>query len=522
MGIQGEGAYAQVIKCVNVNTSEVVAIKIHKGQDEESFQHELEIIQAVRALDPDKKNIVRFIEVFRSDCLACMAFEMLDRSLLDLMDERNGLPLSLNEIRPITHQILVALEALNSIGIMHRDLKPNNIMLVNHREEPFRIKVIDFGMALPIWRREDTEIIQNLSYRAPEVNLGLPLSEAVDMWSVGCIMAHLYFGYSLFPYKCPYNWMETVLCLLGWPSNEMLLAGKYSRKFFIFDPGIGWRLRTPGEYRKENHVKRVFSGVSCYNLECEVVNGRVKQNDLEYKDRMVFLDLLKSCLQLEAQNRIIPSDALTHHYVTMVHMVDSLETSSYGDNALDLMVVSPLDNLDETTGPLNSETSNKECDSLGDFSKHFVTKSSPLETWRESSRSQTSETNPDEESDCGWGYSKFSHANKPKHDCSHKSSTATAPCNDGVTEQCSLSKTKEMDSLRNTGGTGSIDKATADVGQTDGAAASVPSNFSNKSAINPMDKDDVKMSPEEAPQKNIFQKARNIFRRVWEWVDTGR
>nr|XP_043907050.1 homeodomain-interacting protein kinase 1-like isoform X2 [Solea senegalensis] len=223
MDFQGEGTYGQVIKCSNLHTSEVVAVKIHK-QDQQSFMRELKVLEVVRALDPDKMNIVRFIEYFRSGSLHCMAFEMLDRSLCDLMDERNGLPLSLNEIRPVTHQLLVALEALNNIGIMHRDLKLDNIMLVNHKYEPFRIKVIDFGFALPIWQGMDPEIIQNLSVRAPEVNLGLPLSEAVDMWSVGCIMAHLYFGYSLFPFKCVYNWMETMLCLLGWPSHEMLIA----------------------------------------------------------------------------------------------------------------------------------------------------------------------------------------------------------------------------------------------------------------------------------------------------------
>ncbi|KAG7504300.1 homeodomain-interacting protein kinase 2-like [Solea senegalensis] len=468
MDFQGEGTYGQVIKCSNLHTSEVVAVKIHK-QDQQSFMRELKVLEVVRALDPDKMNIVRFIEYFRSGSLHCMAFEMLDRSLCDLMDERNGLPLSLNEIRPVTHQLLVALEALNNIGIMHRDLKLDNIMLVNHKYEPFRIKVIDFGFALPIWQGMDPEIIQNLSVRAPEVNLGLPLSEAVDMWSVGCIMAHLYFGYSLFPFKCVYNWMETMLCLLGWPSHEMLIAGKYSNFFFVLEMTEGWRLKSPHEFLEEANVECVYTGVSCFDLDYEVENSKVIQNELEYRDRMAFLDILKCCLHLEAQHRINPSKALTHHFVTMVHMVDALETSSYGNMALNLMIVSPLDNLEESESP-------------------------------------STETYDDEDSESFWDYLNHSHTKIPSHAKSCKSPHAFYS---GLKDTADLA----IEEL------GTCDRGSDDCGPTDGAVGSISPNTGDVTAVRPVD---VNTCPEGGPRRSLFQKTRNVFRRLWQHVVSGK
>uniref|UniRef100_A0A665UIN9 Protein kinase domain-containing protein n=1 Tax=Echeneis naucrates TaxID=173247 RepID=A0A665UIN9_ECHNA len=162
-----------------------------------------------------KKNIVRFIDSFRYHHHSCLAFEMLDMSLWDLVNKREWEPLSLNEIRPVTRQLLVAFEALESIGIMHTDLKPDNVMLVNHKDQPFRIKLIDFGLAIHTSEAKIGMRMQATSYRAPEVNLGLPLTESVDMWALGCVMAFLYFGANLFPGSCPYHWMKTVVHLVG-------------------------------------------------------------------------------------------------------------------------------------------------------------------------------------------------------------------------------------------------------------------------------------------------------------------
>ncbi|KAK2847481.1 hypothetical protein Q5P01_010480 [Channa striata] len=204
----GKGAFGTVAKCLNVATGNLVAVKIPKKGNEDILKDEIAILKVVQALDPDKKNIVKFIEYFRFQELSCLVFEMLDKSLWDLMNERNWAPLSLNEIRTITQQVLVAFDALKGLGILYCDLKFDNIMLINHSKQPLKIKLIDFGLALPESKVKLGMIMQHLTYRAPEVTLGLPLTTAIDMWSLGCNLAHMYFGSPLFPNNCEYNWMK--------------------------------------------------------------------------------------------------------------------------------------------------------------------------------------------------------------------------------------------------------------------------------------------------------------------------
>uniref|UniRef100_A0A665TSX5 Protein kinase domain-containing protein n=1 Tax=Echeneis naucrates TaxID=173247 RepID=A0A665TSX5_ECHNA len=283
LDFNGEGCFGKVAKCRNLITKELVAVKIHKETEEGAVEWEVEMLETVGALDPDKSNIVKFLDHFTWNVSSCLAFEMLDISLWDLLWKRQE-PLTLNEIRPITQQLLVAFEALKRIGIMHTDLKPDNIMLVNHSQQPFKIKVIDFGLALPSSEVEVGTEMQAPSFRAPEVTLGLPLSEAVDMWAVGCVLGFLYFATNLFPGVCPYN----------------------------------------QEYE---------------NLEDAIMTYPPKTDDVEDKDRREFFDLLSCCLNPNYDLRITPREALKHNFVTMAHLRDDLAASSYTEDALQLMSI---------------------------------------------------------------------------------------------------------------------------------------------------------------------------------------
>lgn len=99
-------------------------------------------------------------------------------------------------IRRFAVQCLTALRFLRRLRIIHCDLKPENILLRHPSKSA--ITVIDFGSSC----FEDEKVytyIQSRFYRSPEVMLGLPYSTAIDMWSLGCILAELYTGYPLFP-----------------------------------------------------------------------------------------------------------------------------------------------------------------------------------------------------------------------------------------------------------------------------------------------------------------------------------
>lgn len=101
------------------------------------------------------------------------------------------------------YQTLRALKAMHSANVLHRDLKPSNLLLNANCD----LKVCDFGLARSAASQEDnsgfmTEYVATRWYRAPEIMLTFKeYTKAIDVWSVGCILAEMLSGKPLFPGK---------------------------------------------------------------------------------------------------------------------------------------------------------------------------------------------------------------------------------------------------------------------------------------------------------------------------------
>ncbi|KAM7393737.1 hypothetical protein PAMP_020587 [Pampus punctatissimus] len=102
-------------------------------------------------------------------------------------------------------ELSTALLHLKALEIMHADLKPENIMVVDRRQEPLQVKIIDFGLALHVSNAVQGSCVQSLWYRAPEVMLGLAFMEPIDMWSLGLVAAEIALGFPLFPGNHEYD-----------------------------------------------------------------------------------------------------------------------------------------------------------------------------------------------------------------------------------------------------------------------------------------------------------------------------
>uniref|UniRef100_A0A3B3CEJ9 Protein kinase domain-containing protein n=1 Tax=Oryzias melastigma TaxID=30732 RepID=A0A3B3CEJ9_ORYME len=281
----GEGTFGKVVKCRDLLTDKHVAIKIMKRNDE--GEEEIKALTELSKINADAYNLVNFVEWFRYKSDICIVFEMLDKNFNDLMKDRQSSPLDLKEVRAIAWQLIVALKGLKKLNLVHCDIKPDNIMLVDHILKPFRLKLIDFGLAEKTKNLKKGTPMQNRMFRAPEVILGLPLDESLDMWTVGYILAFLYSGYYIHPWDCEYNTIRSI---------KTKAPVKDYRTFWHFDN---------------------FKKIHC--------------DKMKAKEEEQFVDLLKQMLEMDPKKRISPDGALQHPFFNLKKM--NPKTTKPQDNA---------------------------------------------------------------------------------------------------------------------------------------------------------------------------------------------
>uniref|UniRef100_A0A3P9J7S4 Protein kinase domain-containing protein n=1 Tax=Oryzias latipes TaxID=8090 RepID=A0A3P9J7S4_ORYLA len=309
----GEGGFGKVAKCSKLWSLEYYAVKIMKISRE--GQKEFETMKLIQDLDPDENHLIKMYECFTYRKMTCIVYELLEVNFHDsLMNEQQLVPLCY--IRVIAQQLLKALKALKSIGVAHCDIKLDNIMFKDL--DDMNVKLIDFGLAV-----ETNEILtgtkmQVTQFRAPEVILGLPLDESVDMWALGMVLACVYCGYYLFLSSTEYETIRAMVHIFGLPEADVLHRANYKDAFFTRDNG-DWRLCTPEEYTEitGNRV-RYMNPVIDFDAMTDKHRNMYEMHDDD--DHKAFIDLLKRMLEVNPQHRITPSQALEHDFITMKHL----------------------------------------------------------------------------------------------------------------------------------------------------------------------------------------------------------
>ncbi|XP_053280229.1 homeodomain-interacting protein kinase 1-like [Pleuronectes platessa] len=305
----GNGAYGMVIQCRNVTTGETVALKIIESLwDIDYAQVEEVILQNMKKLNSDRFNIVRLYESFFYKEHYCLVFELLDMDLQKFKRISPGQHLQLKQIRPILQQLATALDFLNSTGIIHADLKPDNIMLVDHVRQPLKVKVIDFGISFDDPEEMLGQNVQTLWYRAPEILYQDHFSGKIDVWSLGCIAAELSMGKPLFRSKDEDDLMGKIAVAQRDPRHEGNLL-----------PHAFWpRSWMEGRFMGDHPVW--FQDVQA-----------------EFCDLQCFMDLMTQMLMMSQYKRITPGRILQHPFITMSHLQGSYKNSLYLKSCKDLM-----------------------------------------------------------------------------------------------------------------------------------------------------------------------------------------
>jgi len=222
----GEGTYGVVYKAKDLTTGKIVALKKIRleAEDEGVPSTAIREISLLKELDDD--NIVRLLNIVHADTKLYLVFEFLDVDLKRYMDQitKQRQLLSSPIVKQFTKQLLNGLHYCHAHRILHRDLKPQNLLI----DANGNLKLADFGLArafgIPL--RTYTHEVVTLWYRAPEVLLGSRhYSTAIDMWSVGCIMAEMVMsGLPLFPGDSEIDQIFKIFKILGTP-NETTWPG---------------------------------------------------------------------------------------------------------------------------------------------------------------------------------------------------------------------------------------------------------------------------------------------------------
>jgi len=218
----GEGTYGVVYKARDTGTNQIVALKKIRleAEDEGVPSTAIREISLLKELKDD--NIVRLLDIVHADQKLYLVFEFLDVDLKRYMENgnSNGDPIPLHMVKKFTYQLNSGLLYCHSHRILHRDLKPQNLLI----DKEDNLKLADFGLAraFGIPMRTYTHEVVTLWYRAPEVLLGSRhYSTSIDMWSVGCIFAEMVMqGAPLFPGDSEIDQIFKIFRILGTPNEE--------------------------------------------------------------------------------------------------------------------------------------------------------------------------------------------------------------------------------------------------------------------------------------------------------------
>ncbi|CAF0893596.1 unnamed protein product [Adineta ricciae] len=217
MGKLGGGTYGDVFRVRHRTTGEIYALKQIRDEHEANGMPATAMREVAILKQLSHENIIQLFDVFLTDERCFLLLEHMDEDLKRYLDRSR--PLDRRIIKNFMHQLFEAVFYCHKHRIIHRDIKPHNI-LVNSEG---RIKMCDFGLAraFTIPMKVYTHEIVTLWYRAPEILLGsLTYGTPVDTWSLGCIFGEMYQGWPLFHGDSEIDQIFQIFKVLGTPNEE--------------------------------------------------------------------------------------------------------------------------------------------------------------------------------------------------------------------------------------------------------------------------------------------------------------
>ncbi|CAG9311350.1 unnamed protein product [Blepharisma stoltei] len=215
----GGGLHGEIRKCKHRRTQEARVVKIipKEGQDSDQNNSVLNQVNTLKALD--HPNILKMIDFFEAKTEYFLVLEYLEGG--DLCDKiTSGMSFSEKQACSAMKQILSGVSYMHSRRLVHRDMKPDNILIVNPEEsDNFSLKIIDFDLVARCQKGMMLkEIVGTVDYMAPEVFDG-NYNEKCDVWSCGVIL------YTLLDGTLPFTGKNTTALINSIKKGKFPMAG---------------------------------------------------------------------------------------------------------------------------------------------------------------------------------------------------------------------------------------------------------------------------------------------------------
>mmetsp|Transcript_31030 Transcript_31030/g.70985 ORF Transcript_31030/g.70985 Transcript_31030/m.70985 type:complete len:409 (+) Transcript_31030:128-1354(+) len=292
----GQGAYGVVCSGADKQKGEDVAIKkIENGFEHLTFaKRTLRELRVLRHLSHE--NVIGVREVFfPGSILKCtdiyVVTELMETDLASVL--KSPQPVTDEHCQFFLYQIVRGIKYIHSAGLIHRDLKPRNLLVNSNCD----LKICDFGLARGVFNEEVfqnspmTEYVCTRWYRATEVLCSWPdYGKASDIWSIGCIFAEMIRRKPLFPGRSTQQQLQLIVAHLGLPTTSFLnrVPNIKCRKFLLEEPG--------------NIVHPL--------------------NKVVQTTSQVAFDILNGMLVFDPEDRLTATDLLEQPYLSVLHSPD--------------------------------------------------------------------------------------------------------------------------------------------------------------------------------------------------------
>ncbi|XP_016957237.1 serine/threonine-protein kinase PRP4 homolog [Drosophila biarmipes] len=313
-GYTGQGVFSNVVRGRDQARGQAnVAIKIIRNNEimHKTGLRELEILKKLNDADPeDRFHCLRLYRHFFHKQHLCMVFEPLAMNLREVLKKYGkNVGLHIKAVRSYTQQLFLALKLLKKTGILHADIKPDNI-LVN--ENNLILKLCDFGSASAISDNEITPYLVSRFYRSPEIILGIPYDYGIDTWSAGCTIYELYTGKILFSGKSNNQMLKFFMDVKGKIPNRIVRKGQFKEQHF--DQSCNFLYHEIDKLTEREKIVVMPVVKPSRSLQQELIADQNLPDD-QHRKVTQLKDLLENMFALDPAKRISLNQALVHPFI---------------------------------------------------------------------------------------------------------------------------------------------------------------------------------------------------------------